>query len=52
MINALNDLNIQPGDIENAYLMALCREKIWIRAGTEFGPDKGKAFIIVTMYTD
>ena len=29
------------------YLTAPCREKIWTRVGTEFGPDKGKVFIIV-----
>ena len=36
-ITALNDLDILACDIQNAYLTALCREKIWTRAGPEFG---------------
>ena len=35
------------GDIENAYLNAPCREKYYIKAGPEFGEDKGKTFIVV-----
>ena len=46
-IYALNDLNILSCDIQNAYLTAKCREKIWTRAGSEFGSDQGKAMIIV-----
>ena len=26
---------------------AKCREKIWTKAGTEFGSDKGKVMIII-----
>ena len=47
LIAALNELDIQSADIENAYLTAPCRERVWTRAGAEFGTDKGKAFIIV-----
>ena len=48
MLAALNDLDIQAADIENAYLTAPCREKVWTRAGMEFGEqDMGKVFIIV-----
>ena len=47
LIVALNYLDIQSEDIENAYLTAPCREKIWTRSGTEFGQDEGKVFIIV-----
>ena len=47
MVAALNDLEIQSADIENAYLTAPCREKVWTRAGAEFGEEKGKALIIV-----
>ena len=36
MISALNDLDLQAADTENAYMTAPCREKIWTRAGTEF----------------
>ena len=47
MIAALNNLDLQAANIENAYLTAPCREKIWTRAGPEFGMDEGKIFIIV-----
>ena len=33
-------------DIGNAYLNALCQEKIWCVIGAEFGSDKGKIMII------
>ena len=36
LIAALNDLDILSGDIQNAYLTAPNREKVWIRAGDEF----------------
>ena len=47
MIAALNDLELQAADIENAYLTAPFHEKIWTRAGPEFGMDEGKVFILV-----
>ena len=34
-------------DIQNAYLHAPCREKIWTIAGPEFGSDEGSIMIIV-----
>ena len=47
MIAALNDIDLQAADIENAYLTAPCRQKIWTRAEPEFGMDEGKVFIVV-----
>ena len=48
LLAALNDLDVQSGDIENAYLTAPCREKMWTRLGNEFGTDKvGKVFIVI-----
>ena len=44
---ALNDLKVFACDIQNAYLTAECREKIWCRAGPEFGDKEGKIMIIV-----
>ena len=44
---ALNDLDVQMGDIENAYLTAPVTEKIWCVLGKEFGADAGKKAIIV-----
>lgn len=47
-IAALNDLKVLACDIQNAYLTAPCREKIWTIAGPEFGPeDCGKKMLVV-----
>ena len=45
-VAALNDLEILSGDIENAYLSAPCREKVWLRAGPEFGNLQGRALVV------
>ena len=45
-IAALNDLQVMACDIQNAYLTADCREKIWTRAGPEFGSEEGMIFIV------
>ena len=34
---ALNDLDVKGGDVQNAYLIAPCDEKIWTTLGPEFG---------------
>jgi hypothetical protein len=34
-------------DIQNAYLHARCREKIWVLAGLEFGSEQGTIMIVV-----
>ena len=47
MIAALNDLDLQAADTENAYLTTPFREKIWKISGPEFGMDEGKVFIVV-----
>ena len=47
LIAALNDLDIQSEDIENAYITAPCRYKIRKRDGPKFVKDEGKVFIIV-----
>ncbi len=46
-IAALNGLKILSCDIQNAYLTAKCREKIWTTAGPEFGSEAGQIMIIV-----
>ena len=33
-------------DIQNAYLMANCRERIWTYVGPEFGSERGQPMII------
>ena len=45
-IAALNDPEILAFDIQNAYLTAVCREKIWTRAGPEFGSEEGTIMIV------
>jgi hypothetical protein len=46
-IAALNDLNIFACDIQNAFLTAPCREKLFTIAGPEFGSSEGKIMIVV-----
>ena len=38
-VAALNGLYLLDCDIQNAYLNAKCREKIWTIAGPEFGSE-------------
>jgi hypothetical protein len=47
LIAARNGLDMMTADIQNAYLHALCREKIWTIAGPEFGSNEGSVMIIV-----
>ena len=47
LIAALNDIDLMSGDISNAYLNADTKEKVWFRAGSEFGDQKGKRVKIV-----
>ena len=45
-VAALNNLDILGCDIQNAYISAPCREKIYCEAGDEFGSDAGKIMIV------
>ena len=47
LIAALNDLDIQMCDIGNAYLNAETRERLWFRAGPEWGSKWGCPVIII-----
>ena len=47
LIAALNDLDIKMCDIGNAYLNAETRERLWFRAGKEWGSKAGCEVIIV-----
>ena len=44
---AFHDLEVQAGDIQNAYLTAPCNEKVYTTCGPEFGANEGKKAIIV-----
>ena len=44
---AFHGLNVLGADVQNAFLEAPCLEKVWMKAGPEFGPEQGKNFIIV-----
>jgi len=37
LIAALNDLDVLAADVQNAYLNAPTKEKVWTKAGLEFG---------------
>jgi len=51
LLAVLNDLDAFAAIVGNAYLNAPFREKIWTRAGKEFGSDKGCIMIIMqTLY--
>jgi len=47
LLAALNDVDIQSADVQNAFLQAPVLEKVWLTAGPEFGPDQGKNMIVV-----
>ena len=46
MIAALNDLELLSADVQNAFLTAPNKEKCWMRAGPEFGPEQGTVMIV------
>jgi hypothetical protein len=46
-IAALNDLDLLGADVQNAYINAPTKEKVYTTAGLEFGPDAGRPVIIV-----
>ena len=45
-IAALNELSVMACDIQNAYLTADCREKIWMHAAPEFCSESGSIMIV------
>ena len=47
LIAALNDLDILAGDIQNAYLHANTKEKLYFIAGSEWKADEGRPVVIV-----
>ena len=46
LIAALNDLDVQGADIQNAYLIAPNKEKLWMKAGPDFGDNQGKYYVV------
>jgi len=47
MLAALNGIDVLACDLENAYLNAPVRERIWFEGGVECGDQKGKVLVIV-----
>jgi hypothetical protein len=47
LVAELNGVDIMACDLENAYLNAKCREKIWFEGGIENGEDRGKVCVLV-----
>jgi hypothetical protein len=46
LLASLNELEILACDIQNAYLTANCRERVYVIAGPEFGSEAGNVMII------
>ncbi len=46
LLVALNDIKLQLLNIQNVYLTADCWERIWTRAGPEFGLEQGSIMIV------
>ena len=46
LLAVLNGLDVSACDIQNAYLTADCREKIYTIAGPEFGSERGSIMVI------
>ena len=47
LVAALNDLDILGADVQNAYINAKTKEKVYTTAGPEFGSNQGRPAIIV-----
>ena len=47
VVAALNNLEVSCCDIQNAYISAKPREKVYFRAGKEFGSDEGRLVLVV-----
>ena len=47
LIAALNDLDLLAGDIQNAFLSAPTKERIYFYAGDEWKADKGRVVVVV-----
>jgi hypothetical protein len=47
LLATLNELDLQSADIENAYLTAPCRERMWTRLGSEFGKNRENKILVV-----
>ena len=45
-IAALNRLDILACDVQNAYLIALCRKNIWAFAELKFGEEEGTLILV------
>ena len=50
MIVTLNDLEVESGNIQNAYGQTPVTEKVWTTKGPEFGKDTGKTPVIVRAF--
>ena len=47
MIAALNDLDILAADVQNVYLNAPTKEKVYMMAGLEFGPSRVSLLVLI-----
>jgi hypothetical protein len=51
-IAALNGLEVLGVDVQNVFLTAPCKEKVWLVAGPGFGGEQGKNLLIVRPYME
>jgi hypothetical protein len=49
LIAAMNDIDKMSCDLENAYLNAPCREKIWFEGGIKCGKNQGKVCVVICL---
>jgi hypothetical protein len=47
LLAALNDVDVLACDVQNAYINAETKEKVWFRGGKEMGSNQGKVIVIV-----
>ena len=47
LVAALNGLEVWTADIQNAYLNAPTKERVWFKAGEEWGENEGRPVLIV-----
>ncbi len=50
LMAALNNLDIMGADVQNAYINASAKEKVYTTAGPEFGSNEGRPAIIVCAF--
>ena len=48
-MSSLNDLQVLGADVHNIFLMEICKDKIWLISGIEFGAEISKNLLVVRL---